>query len=101
MLIAQPVRAGETVALWASGLGPSDPAAPVGAALASPLPLVHTPEVNVAGRAALVVYAGLAYAGVWQVNIRLPEGIPPGMATVDLRVGNAVSQGMDTLEIAP
>jgi len=98
---ARPVRAGEAVELWASGLGPSEPAAPVGAVLDRPLPLVNTPQVLLAGRPAPVVYSALAYAGVWQVNIRVPEGIPPGLATLQLRAGDASSQGEAVLEIAP
>jgi uncharacterized protein (TIGR03437 family) len=95
------VPAGGEVALWASGLGPSVPAAATGRVLDRPLPLANTPEVLVAGRPAEVVYAGLAMAGVWQVNIRVPQGIPPGLATVQLRVGDAATVREAMLQIAP
>jgi uncharacterized protein (TIGR03437 family) len=97
----EPVRAGDFVALWASGLGPSEPAAVAGRVLDHPLPLVNTPEVLVAGRPAEVVYAALAMAGVWQVNIHVPEGIPPGLAGVQLRAGGATTVREVMLEIAP
>jgi uncharacterized protein (TIGR03437 family) len=96
-----PVQAGGFVALWASGLGPSVPAAVAGRVLDSPLPLVNIPEVLVAGRPAEVVYAALAMAGVWQVNIRVPQGIPPGLTPVQLRVGNAATLREAMLEIRP
>jgi uncharacterized protein (TIGR03437 family) len=96
----RPVRAGETVELWACGLGPSDPPAPVGAAIARPLPLASTPEVTVAGRPAQVVYAALAYPGVCQVNIRVPDDVPPGLAPIQLRAGGVASREA-VLEIAP
>jgi uncharacterized protein (TIGR03437 family) len=63
--------------------------------------LANTPEVLVAGRPAEVVYAGLAMAGVWQVNIRVPQGIPPGLAAVQLRVGDAATVREAMLQIAP
>lgn len=95
----QPVGAGEEVALWASGLGASDPALAPGMVLEGPRPLVQQPEVLVGGKRAEVTYAGLAFAGVWQVNIRVPEGVAPGLAPVELRVGTAVSQVQTPLEI--
>lgn len=64
-----------------------------------PLPLANAPEVFVAGRQAQVVYSALACAGVWQVNIRVPADIPPGLATIQLRAGDALDEAV--LEIAP
>jgi uncharacterized protein (TIGR03437 family) len=96
-----PVQAGGFVALWASGLGPSVPAAVAGRVLDSPLPLVNVPEVLVAGRPAEIVYAALAMAGVWQVNIRVPQGTPPGYAAVHIRSGDAATVREAMLEIRP
>lgn len=96
-----PVQAGGFVALWASGLGPSVPSAVAGRVLDGPLPLASNPEVLVAGRPAEVVYAALAMAGVWQVNIRVPEGVPPGLAAVQLRAGGTATVREAMLEIAP
>jgi uncharacterized protein (TIGR03437 family) len=93
--------AGGEVALWASGLGPSVPAAVAGRVLDQPLPLANIPEVLVAGQRAEVVYAALAMAGVWQVNIRVPEGTPPGLAVVQLRVGDATTERQTMIEIRP
>jgi len=95
----QAVAPGGEVALWASGLGPSDPPLAPGTVLDHPRPLLHQPEATVAGKRAEVTYAGLAFAGVWQVNIRVPEGVAPGFAPVELRVGAAVSQSETALEI--
>ena len=93
------VRPGQEVALWASGLGASDPALAPGTVLDRPRRLVNQPEVLVAGQRAEVTYAGLAFAGVWQVNIRVPDGVAAGLAPVELRVGAAVSQSQTALEI--
>lgn len=94
------VPAGGEVALWVSGLGPSVPAAATGRVLDRPLPLANTPEVLVAGRPAVVVYAGLAMAGVWQVNIRVPPETPPGLAPVQVQVGTVSTSREVMLEIS-
>jgi uncharacterized protein (TIGR03437 family) len=96
-----PVRAGETIELWSSGLGASDPAAPVGTALDHPLPLAAPPEVTIGGEKAQVVYAALAYPGVCQVNVRVPENVPPGLAAVELRTSAGIKSRDAFLEIAP
>ncbi len=99
MAALQAVEPGQQLELWASGLGPSDPPLDPGAVLDHPRPLRYQPEVTVGGRPAEITYAGLAFAGVWQVNIRVPEGLTPGLAAVELRVGPAVSRSEINLEI--
>ena len=99
MAAPEAVSAGEEVALWASGLGPSNPPLAPGTVLDHPRPLLYTPEVTVAGQPARVTYAGLAYAGVWQVNIRVPDGIAPGLKPVELRVGDVASSTEALLQI--
>jgi uncharacterized protein (TIGR03437 family) len=94
-----PVRAGEIIDLWASGLGSTDPAARADAVLASPLPPANPPEVLVAGQPAELLYCALAFQGVWQVKIRVPANTPPGIAMLQLRTGGVVSQDGATLEI--
>jgi uncharacterized protein (TIGR03437 family) len=97
----RPVRAGESVDLWASGLGPSEPAAPADAWLTRPLAPARPPEVSVAGQAAPVVYCALTSPGLWQVRIRVPADCPPGIAALELRAGGAANQDGAVLEIAP
>ena len=88
---AKPARAGETLTLFATGLGATRPAVDPGRPFpASPLALVNSPvEVTVNGVPAEVLYAG-GYPGAvdgYQVNFRLPSGITPG--TVNLQVSAA------------
>ncbi len=64
---ARPARAGEVVEIFLSGLN--------GAA----------PSVTLAGRAAEVLFAGPApgFAGLWQINLRVPSGL---QGNIELRV---------------
>lgn len=95
------VRPGEPVELYASGLGPTEPAAPPGAVVPGPLPLAAPPEVIVAGRKATVDWSGLVYAGVYQVNIRVPADTPLGEARVQLRAGGRTAASDAILEVIP
>ena len=85
---AKPARAGEVLALFASGLGPTRPAPEPGQPFgANPLAAVNSPvEVVVNGASGEVLYAG-GYPGAvdrYQVNFRMPDGISGGMASVHL-----------------
>jgi uncharacterized protein (TIGR03437 family) len=85
---AKPAKSGEILALIASGLGPTRPGVDPGQPFpSSPLQLVNSPvEATVNGVPAQVLYAG-GYPGTtdaYQVNVQLPSGISPGMASLQL-----------------
>ena len=86
-----PAHVGDTLTIYAIGLGVTNPAVAAGAtAPSSPLPaLVSTPTVyfgyfvNVP---AATLYAGLSpgSVGLYQVNVTIPQGVPAG--NIDLRI---------------
>ncbi len=85
---ANPAHAGETLALFATGLGPVRAAVDIGQPFpASPLALVNSPiDITVNGAAASVFYAG-GYPGAvdgYQVNFALPPDTASGMASLQL-----------------
>jgi uncharacterized protein (TIGR03437 family) len=85
---SNPAHPGETLTLFATGLGPVRAALNPGQPFpASPLALVNSPvEITVNGAAASVSYAG-GYPGSadgYQVNFSLPSGIPSGTASLQL-----------------
>ncbi len=86
-------RPGDVVTLYATGLGATSPRTEAGQIVKTAAPLVRLREfrVEVGGAPATVLYAGLApgFAGLYQVNLRLPEffGRNP-----EIRVG--FSEGM-------
>ena len=77
-----PVRAGDVIVLYSSGLGAVDPPAEAGqAALRTPLSQTVSPvSVSIGGREARLLFAGLApdFTGLYQINAIVPEGITPG-----------------------
>jgi hypothetical protein len=85
---AKPAKSGEVLTLYATGLGPTRPALEPGKVFtANPLQVANSPiEVTVGGQAAEVLYAG-GYPGTtdgFQVNFRLPSGLVPGVASLQL-----------------
>ena len=85
---ARPARAGEVLTLFATALGPTRPGVDPGKPFpATPLQVVNSPvEVIVNGIPAEVLYAG-GYPGAvdaYQVNFRLPGGIRPGAASIQV-----------------
>ncbi len=77
---ANPAARGEWLSLYATGLGPVTPAAQSGAAPASLSSTVTMPVVMVGNSRAEVSFAGLApgFAGLYQVNFRVPADAVPG-----------------------
>jgi uncharacterized protein (TIGR03437 family) len=85
---AKPAKADDILTLFATGLGPTTPPVAIGQPFPQgPLATVNAPvEVLVNGEAATGLYAGGAPGTVdgYQVNFRLPPGVRPGRATVQL-----------------
>jgi uncharacterized protein (TIGR03437 family) len=81
---ANPARAGDVVIVFLTGLGEADPAVGTGApAPGSPPSRTRLPvTVTIGGQAAEVLFAGLApgFAGLYQINLRVPAGTGTGAA---------------------
>jgi uncharacterized protein (TIGR03437 family) len=80
--LGRPVKPGEYIAIFCTGLGPvSSQPATGAAALFDPLSSTLTmPTVTIGTAAAQVTYSGLApgFAGLYQVNALVPDGAPSG-----------------------
>ncbi len=100
----RPARRGEALEIFLTGLGAVDNAPEPGqAAPSSPLArTVIVPAVRIGGADAQVLFSGLApgLAGVYQINVLVPEDAPSGPA-VELLValGAALSQRGVTIAI--
>lgn len=85
---ARPAKSGEILTLFASGLGPTRPGVEPGQPYtANPTQVANSPvQVLVNGRPGEVLFAG-GYPGAtdgYQVNFRVPDGIAPGIAAIQL-----------------
>jgi len=79
-----PVKAGDAIVIYCSGLGDVDPRQIAGVPVAA-TPLTATLEpvtVTIGGKAAQVFFAGLTsgFTGLYQVNAFVPAGVSPGDA---------------------
>ena len=90
-----PVSAGDVLVVYCSGLGPVDP--PVTAGTAAPgTALAQTTNpvtATIGDQPAVVSFAGLTpgFTGLYQVNLRVPEGVAAGEAALVLTVAGATS----------
>jgi uncharacterized protein (TIGR03437 family) len=90
---SRPAKAGDYILLFATGLGQTNPAYPVGQVLtaAYPVPDLLKVSVLIGGQPASVQFAGMTYAGLFQINIQVPNGIPAGDQPVVLGVSGQAS----------
>ncbi|OFV96604.1 MAG: hypothetical protein A3H28_16190 [Acidobacteria bacterium RIFCSPLOWO2_02_FULL_61_28] len=92
---SSPAARGETVILYASGLGPVSPSVGTGqAAPSAPLSnTLVTPIVTVGGVNAIVIFSGLApgFVGLYQLNIVVPFNVVPGILDVIIQTGGLSS----------
>jgi len=101
---AAPATAGDTVQVFATGLGVTEPAVVSGAPApsAEPLARVAAPvSATVGGLPATVQFAGLApgFVGLYQVNVQIPAGVPPGPAVPLVLLQNGVPSNTVSLAI--
>ncbi len=92
-----------SIVVYATGEGATDPVGVDGQVAATAFPKPTLPvTVRIGGMPAEVLYAGAApslVAGVLQVNVRVPEGVPDGAAEVRLIVGSAESPAGVTVAV--
>jgi uncharacterized protein (TIGR03118 family) len=87
-----PAKAGETIALYATGCGATSPAYPTGVIITQAYPLPVMPAVTIGGAQATVTFAGLTAAGLYQINVTVPASTPSGDNAVVATLNGATTQ---------
>ena len=81
---SNPAVRGTIIQVYATGLGPTDPAAKTGEPAPASPPALLKPEIQltatIGGVPAEIQFKGLApgYVGLYQVNLKVPSGLPSG-----------------------
>jgi uncharacterized protein (TIGR03437 family) len=89
---ARPAKPGETIELYGTGFGPTNPPDTPDTLVASPLPLVATPQVLFGSTPSpSVSFAGLVGPGLYQFNVVVPP-VADGDQPIVVKVGNSASQ---------
>ena len=87
-----PAHPGETIVLYGTGFGATDPPAPNGQLVTTALNLVTPPVITIGGQPAEVLSAALTGAGLYQFSLVVPAGVRAGDATVIAHLPGAQSQ---------
>lgn len=97
----RPAKAGDILAIFGTGFGPTDPDIPSGEIYSGAAPLVAAEDVQVfiGGVAAEVQFVGLSAAGLHQLNVVVPA-LPAGMHNVVMVIGGIPTQPAMLLYIA-
>ena len=89
---SRPAKPGDYVALYATGLGATNPAVPAGQIFSAAAPLANAASVSVGGINAIVSFAGMVSPGLYQINIQVPA-VADGDQPISIRILGAASQG--------
>jgi uncharacterized protein (TIGR03437 family) len=96
-------KPGEVIILWATGFGPTMPAAPVGVSVpAGSYPTASSPTVTINNTPVIVYGAALASgsAGLYQIAIQVPNMLADGDWPIQVNIGGALSPTGIILSVA-
>jgi len=88
-----PAKPGDTLVLWGTGFGATNPAVAAGTVVTGTPAVVTAPTVTVGGMAIPVINAILTVgsAGLYQITIQLPANVPTGAVALQASVGGVPS----------
>lgn len=89
---SRPVKAGEVLEIYGIGFGPTDPFVPAGKEFDGVAPITSPLTVSIGGAPADVVFAGMTGAGLYQLNVGVPN-TGSGDQLLQVTVGGVHSPG--------
>jgi uncharacterized protein (TIGR03437 family) len=88
-----PAKPGDTIVMYGTGFGQTNPSIPNGTVVSAASLLVPPPIITFAGIGAQVSFAGLTEAGLYQFNVVVPASVPDGDIEVE-----AITHGVETVD---
>jgi uncharacterized protein (TIGR03437 family) len=85
-------KTGDTVELFAVGLGPTNPIAPVGQVFSGAAPTTYSVNLLINNVNVIPTFAGLSSAGLYQINLTIPAGVGTGDLPLVATVGGTQTQ---------
>jgi uncharacterized protein (TIGR03437 family) len=87
-----PAKAGETIILFGNGFGPTTPAIQNGQIVSGAPKLANPVTVQIGGVSGIVpAFAGLTYAGEYQIDVTIPASTPKGDIPITAIMGGISS----------
>jgi uncharacterized protein (TIGR03437 family) len=80
-------KAGDSVALFGTGFGPTNPAVAAGQAFSGAAPTTSPVTLHINNVSVAVSFAGLSGAGLYQINLMVPAGLGIGDVSLQGMVG--------------
>ena len=94
----QPAKPGETILLYGTGFGPTNPAIPTGQLVTTAQPLANAVQITIGGVTVTPSFAGLVAPGLYQFNLTVPN-VPNGDAKVAATMGGVSTQAGVTVAV--
>ncbi|HKE25386.1 MAG TPA: IPT/TIG domain-containing protein [Bryobacteraceae bacterium] len=84
-------KPGDVLELFATGLGFTNPPVPAGQPFSGAAPTVFPVTVFINGLSVTPMFSGLSSAGLYQINLIVPAGVPSGDVPLALTVAGTMS----------
>ena len=91
-VITRPVESGDVISLFGTGFGPTKSAVPSGRVFSGAAELTGGVMVRFNGVPVEPSFAGLSGAGLNQINVAIPAGLPSGDVAVVAEIGGQTTQ---------
>ena len=93
-LEARPCKSGDVLTLYATGLGPTATPTPLGQVLPTAFPIDNPSRVRITlgGQPAPLLFAGMTFAGAFQINFTVPSNIANGDLPLVMEVDGVPAQ---------
>ena len=88
---SKPTKPGETIVLYGTGFGTTNPPVVNGQTVTAALPLAITPQITFNTTAGTVVFAGETSPGLYQFNVTVPQGLIDGDAAVVASINGVIT----------